>query len=126
MVSGVVFYWANEADIVICAEDTTFFDLHVTYGMTSALEPAGMVRRMPLGEVLRVVLLGLDERMSATRALQIGLVSEVVPGPDLWDRADSLARRIAAKPPLAVHGSVNARMAAREMTPRTARDVHLS
>ena len=125
MVAGGAFYWVNEADIVICAEDTTFFDPHVTYGMTSALEPAGMVRRMPLGEVLRVVLLGLDERMSAPRALQIGLVSEVVPGPDLWDRADSLARRIAAKPPLAVQGTVKAVWDSMSMSVQAAREIPL-
>jgi enoyl-CoA hydratase/carnithine racemase len=125
MVAGGAFYWVNEADIVICAEDTTFFDPHVTYGMTSALEPAGMVHRMPLGEVLRIVLLGLDERMSAARALQIGLVSEVLDGGGLWPRADELAHKIAAKPPLAVQGSVKAVWDALEMTPRTAREVHL-
>lgn len=125
MVAGGAFYWVNEADIVICSDDAAFFDPHVTYGMTSALEPAGMIRRMPLGEALRIVLLGLDERMSAARALQIGLVSEVVSRADLWGRADSLARRIAAKPPLAVQGSVKAVWDALEMTPRAARDVHL-
>lgn len=126
MVAGGAFYWVNESDIVICADDTTFFDPHVTYGMTSALEPAGMIHRMPLGEVLRVVLLGLDERMSAVRALQIGLVSEIVERHSLWQRAADLAGRIAAKPPLAIQGSVKAVWDALEMTPRTAREVHLA
>jgi enoyl-CoA hydratase/carnithine racemase len=125
MVAGGAFYWVNECDIAICSDDATFFDPHVTYGMTSALEPAGMIRRMPLGEVLRIVLLGLDERMSAARAHEIGLVSEVVSRQRLWGRAADLAGRIAAKPSLAVQGSVKAVWDALEMTPRAARELHL-
>jgi enoyl-CoA hydratase/carnithine racemase len=108
MAAGGAFYWINESDIVICSEDATFFDPHVTYGMTSALEPIGLARRVPLGEVLRIALLGIEERVSATRALQIGLVSEVVPREQLWDRADQLARIIASKPPAAIQGTVRA------------------
>src|SRR5207244_10972906 len=79
MCAGGAMYWLNESDIVICSDDATFFDPHVTYGMTSALEPIGMAWTVPLREVLRWSLLGLDERMSAERARGIGLVSEVDP-----------------------------------------------
>lgn len=108
MAAGGAFYWINEADIVICTPDTTFFDPHVTYGLTAALEPIGLARRIPLGEVLRIALLGLDERMSADRALQIGLVTEIVPAEELRARGAELAARIAAKPPAAVQGTVRA------------------
>jgi enoyl-CoA hydratase/carnithine racemase len=108
MVAGGAFYWLNESDIIISADDATFFDPHVSYGLTSALEPIGLARRVPIGEVLRWALLGLDERMSAARALQIGLVSELVPRSELWERADELARIIAAKPPAAIQGTVRA------------------
>jgi enoyl-CoA hydratase/carnithine racemase len=108
MAAGGAFYWINEADIVICSDDATFFDPHVSYGMTAALEPIGLARRVPLGEALRIALLGLDERLSPERALQIGLVSEVVPRGELWAHADRLARIIAAKPPAAIQGSVRA------------------
>jgi enoyl-CoA hydratase/carnithine racemase len=108
MAAGGAFYWLNEADILICSEDATFFDPHVSYGLTAALEPIGLARRIPLGETLRIALLGLDERLSAARALQIGLVSEVLPGEQLWDRADEIARIIAAKPPAAIQGTVRA------------------
>ncbi|WP_416955340.1 enoyl-CoA hydratase/isomerase family protein [Streptomyces sp. Agncl-13] len=108
MAAGGAFYWLNEADILICSEDATFFDPHVSYGLTAALEPIGLARRIPLGEALRIALLGLDERVSAARALQIGLVSEVLPGEQLWDRADEIARVIAAKPPAAIQGTVRA------------------
>jgi enoyl-CoA hydratase/carnithine racemase len=108
MAAGGAFYWLNEADIVLCAEDATFFDPHVSYGLTAALEPIGLARRIPLGEALRIALLGLDERLSPERALQIGLVSEVLPRARLWDRADEIARVIAAKPPAAIQGTVRA------------------
>ena len=108
MAAGGAFYWLNEADILICSDDATFFDPHVSYGLTAALEPIGLARRIPLGETLRIALLGLDERVSAARALQIGLVSEVLPGGQLWDRADEIARIIAAKPPAAIQGTVRA------------------
>ncbi|WP_405966636.1 enoyl-CoA hydratase/isomerase family protein [Streptomyces sp. NBC_00015] len=108
MAAGGAFYWLNEADIVICSQDATFFDPHVSYGLTAALEPIGLARRIPLGEALRIALLGLDERVSATRALQIGLVSEVVEREHLWGRADEIARIIAAKPPAAIQGTVRA------------------
>ena len=125
MVAGGAFYWVNEADVVICADDTTFFDPHTTYGMASALEPAGLLRRMPFGEVMRIALFGLDERMSAGRAREIGLVSEVVPRAELWARADELATRLADKPPLAVQATVKAVWDSLSMSPEAARQVPL-
>ena len=108
MVAGGAFYWLNDCDIIISADDATFFDPHVSYGLTSALEPIGLARRIPLGEALRWALVGLDERMSAERALAIGLVSELVPFARLRERAAELAAIIAAKPPAAVQGTVRA------------------
>jgi enoyl-CoA hydratase/carnithine racemase len=125
MAAGGAFYWLNEADVIICSEDATFFDPHTTYGMTSALEPLGLLRRIPLGEVTRLALFGLDERMSAGRALQIGLVSEVLPRPDLRPRARTLAERLAAKPPLAVQGTVKAIWDGYHMTLQGQREVPL-
>jgi enoyl-CoA hydratase/carnithine racemase len=108
MAAGGAFYWLNEADIVICSDDATFFDPHVTYGMTSALEPIGATYKMPLGDVLRMVLLGNDERISAQTALRMGLVSEVLPLEQLWPHAAELAAIIAAKPSAATQGSLKA------------------
>jgi enoyl-CoA hydratase/carnithine racemase len=116
MVAGGAFYWVNEADIVICAEDTELFDPHTSYGMTSALEPIGLLRRMPFGEVMRFALMGLDERIGAQKALAVGLVSEVVPNDSLRERAGELARRLAGKPPLAVQGTVKAIWQSLEMS----------
>jgi enoyl-CoA hydratase/carnithine racemase len=71
---------------------------------------------MPLGEVLRMALLGNDERICAATALRSGLVSEVVPLERLWPRAQQIAARIAAKPPVAIQGTVRAIWESLEMT----------
>jgi enoyl-CoA hydratase/carnithine racemase len=108
MAAGGALYWLNESDIIVASGDAQFFDPHVSYGLVAALEPIGLAHRIPIGEVLRMVLLGLDERMSAERAREIGFVSEIVAREELWARAEALARRIAAKPPAAIQGSVRA------------------
>ncbi|MBB4631988.1 enoyl-CoA hydratase/isomerase family protein [Sphingosinicella soli] len=108
MAAGGAFYWLNESDIIICSPEATFFDPHVTYGMTAAVEPVGAVYRMPLGDVLRMTLLGNDERISAETALRLGLVTEIVAEEQLWAHGRSLAALIAAKPPAAIQGSVRA------------------
>ncbi|HEY7070054.1 MAG TPA: enoyl-CoA hydratase/isomerase family protein, partial [Acidimicrobiales bacterium] len=102
------FYFLNEADIVIYSTDATFFDSHVSNGMVSALEPVGLMRRVGLAQTLRVALSGNDERVTATTALQIGLVTEVVERAFLWSRAQEIAAGIAAKPSAATQGTVRA------------------
>ncbi|MFT3866551.1 MAG: enoyl-CoA hydratase/isomerase family protein [Solirubrobacterales bacterium] len=108
MAAGGAFYWLNEADLIVAADDAQFFDPHVSYGMTAALEPIGMTRRMPLGEVLRIALVGLDERVGAEHAKRIGLVDEVVPREQLRETARGFAARMAEKPPAAIQGTVRA------------------
>ena len=108
MCTAGAFYFINESDVVICSEDATFFDSHVSAGLVCALEPIGLMRRIGLGETLRIALMGNDERVSADTALRIGLVSEVVPAERLWDRAHEIAATIAAKPPTATQGTVKA------------------
>ncbi len=108
MAAGGAFYWLNDADIVICSDDATFFDPHVTYGLVSALEPIGAMPKMPFPDVLRMVLLGNDERITAETALAMRLVTEVVPALQLHARALEIAHIIAKKPPAAVQGSLKA------------------
>ena len=112
--AGGALYMLGEADIIICSENATFFDPHVSFAMVSAYESILMAHRMPLGEVLRMQLLGTYERMSAERALQIGLVSEVVPQAELLDAAGRIAEAIAAQSPSAVQGTIRATWAAHE------------
>jgi enoyl-CoA hydratase/carnithine racemase len=108
MCTAGAFYFVNESDVVICSENATFFDSHVSAGLVCALEPIGLMRRVGLGETLRIALMGNDERVSADTALRIGLVSEVVSPDRLWVRAHEIAAAIAAKPPSATQGTVKA------------------
>lgn len=108
MCTAGAFYFLNEADVVICSDDATFFDSHVSAGLVCALEPIGLMRRIGLGETLRIALMGNDERVSADTALRIGLVSEIVVREQLWTRAQEIAATIAAKPPSATQGTVKA------------------
>jgi enoyl-CoA hydratase/carnithine racemase len=115
MACGGAFYMLAECDIIIAADHATFFDPHVTYGMAAVYEPMKMLQRMPLGEILRLSLLGNHEHMSADTALRIGLVSEVVPAADLGERAMWLADAIASQPPIPVQATLRAIWAANDM-----------
>jgi enoyl-CoA hydratase/carnithine racemase len=108
MCAGGAFYWIADCDIVICSPEATFFDPHVTYGLVAALEPIALRFRMSFSDVMRMALLGLHERMSAERALAVGLVTEIVERPSLLARAQELAAAIAGQPAAAVQGTVKA------------------
>ncbi|MDA8340981.1 MAG: enoyl-CoA hydratase/isomerase family protein [Actinomycetota bacterium] len=116
MACGGAFYLLGEVDFIIAVESATFFDPHVTYGMAAAFEPLQMSGRLPFGELARLTLLGASERMSAARAHQVGLVSELASDlDDLRDRASWAASAVASAPPLAVQGSLRALWAGREL-----------
>src|SRR3954463_875660 len=106
MALGGAFYMLGESDIIIAAEHATFFDPHVSYGMVAGYETVHLLQKLPFGEMLRIALLGGHERMSAARAGEIGLFSEVVPAAELGERAMWVADAIAMSPPLAVQGTL--------------------
>ncbi|MBI2287559.1 MAG: enoyl-CoA hydratase/isomerase family protein [Chloroflexi bacterium] len=89
-------------DIVICSDDSTFLDPHVSVGWLPLSETFATVTHIPFGLAMRMALLGTTEKMSAERAYQVGLVSEVVPKDKLMERATQLAEQVAAQAPLAV------------------------
>ncbi len=120
MACGGALYMLGEADIIVAAEHATFFDPHVTYGMVAGFESLHLLQKLPLGETLRVALLGAHERMSAARAHQLGLVSEVVPAAELRERALWVARAIASAPVYAIQGTVRAIWMAHELSRREA------
>ena len=68
MACGGAFYMLGEVEFIIAAEHATFFDPHVTYGMTASFEPIHMAGIMPFPEIMRLSLMGNYERMSAARA----------------------------------------------------------
>lgn len=115
MACGGAFYLLGEADVVVAAEHATFFDPHVTFGMAASYESMHLGQKLPFGEVLRVQLMGAHERMSAQRAYELGLVSEVVAADRLTETALSLATRIAAAPPDRARAIVRAVWTVREL-----------
>src|SRR5580704_2142531 len=73
MACGGAFYLLGESDFIIASETATFFDPHVTYGMAAVFESMMMLQRMLLGDTRRMALMCGFQRISAERALQIGL-----------------------------------------------------
>src|SRR5436309_5517746 len=47
MACGGAFYMLGEVEFIIASDDATFFDPHVTYGMTAAIEPTQRPPKMP-------------------------------------------------------------------------------
>jgi len=114
---GAAFFLLGEVEMIIATEEATFFDPHLTHGMPAVAEPMFMLQRMPLGEIMRISLLGRHERMSAGRAREIGLVQEVVPADQLMDSARWAAQVIADMPDqTAVEATVKAVWTAQYMS----------
>ncbi|MFE9737195.1 enoyl-CoA hydratase/isomerase family protein [Streptomyces sp. NPDC006477] len=108
MACGGAFYLLGEAEFLIAGEDAVFFDPHTTYGMVSAFETVHMALRMPYGEIARTALMGVAERVSARRAYETGLVSELTPPGGALDAALAAAAVVAGHPTEAVQGTVRA------------------
>ena len=120
MACGGAFYLLGEVEFIVAADHATFFDPHLSFGMAAILEPTLMANRMPFGEIMRLSLMGSHERVSARRAHEIGLVSEVVPGEALLERALWCAQVIAEAPTEASQATVRNLWLAREPARRAA------
>jgi enoyl-CoA hydratase/carnithine racemase len=81
--AGAGLHFVVDSDIIIASDTASFVDTHVNVGQVSALEPIGLIRKLPMSVVLRMVVLGKAERLSAQQALACWMVSEVVP-PAQW------------------------------------------
>jgi enoyl-CoA hydratase len=101
--AGGGLHFVADADIVMASSRATFVDTHVSVGQVAAYELIGLARRMPFEAVLRMALVGRHERMSAERALALGMVSQVVDPPErLREEAQALAEKIALNSPAAM------------------------
>ncbi len=113
---GGGFHWVADADIVIAASDAQFFDPHVSIGQVVSIEAIGLIRKMPAEAVMRMAFTGRYERMSAARAYELGMVSQVVDPPErLRDEAQALAEKIAKNSPAAMAATKKALWGALEM-----------
>jgi enoyl-CoA hydratase len=114
--AGGGLHFVADADIVIAASTATFLDPHVSVGQVTAYEVIGLLRKMPAEAVMRMALVGRYERMSAQRALELGMVSQVVDPPErLREEAQALAEKIARNSPAAMAATKRALWRAMEL-----------
>ncbi len=101
--AGGAFHWVADADIVIAASDAQFFDPHVSVGQVVSIEAIGLIRKMPVEAVMRMAFVGRYERLDAARALELGMISQIVDPPErLREEAQALAEKIARNSPAAM------------------------
>jgi enoyl-CoA hydratase len=94
--AGGGLHFVADADIVIAASDASFLDPHVSVGQVTAYEAITLARTSPMEPIVRMALAGRHERITARRAHQLGICSEVVDPPArLRDAAQALAEKIA-------------------------------
>ena len=114
--AGGGLHFVADADIVIASSSAKFLDPHVSIGQVTAYEAIGLARKMPFEAVMRMALLGRHERMSAQRAYELGMISEVVDPPErLREVAQELAEKIALNSPAAMAASKRALWRALEL-----------
>jgi enoyl-CoA hydratase/carnithine racemase len=114
--AGGAFHWIADADIVIAASDAQFFDPHVSVGQVVSMEAIGLIRKMPVEAVMRMAFVGRYERMSAARAYELGMISQIVDPPErLREEAQALAEIIARNSPAAMRATKKALWGALEM-----------
>nr|WP_307846656.1 crotonase/enoyl-CoA hydratase family protein [Rhodococcus sp. CX] len=95
---------ALAADLVVASENATFGLPEVKRGL---LAGAGGAFRLPLQIPRRLAMemIFTGDPVTAARALEIGLINQVVPAGKVVDAAMDLARRIAVNAPLSVQAS---------------------
>ncbi len=120
MTVGGGLHFVADSDIVIAADTATFSDTHVQVGLVAGLEPVGLCRRMASEAVLRMALMGGCEKMSAQRAYELGMVSEIVAAPQLAARARQIADIIKRNSPSAMARTKKAIWQAKELPLRAA------
>jgi enoyl-CoA hydratase/carnithine racemase len=97
--AGAGLHFVADADVVIASSNATFLDPHVSVGQVSAIETIGMIRKSPMEPITRMALMGRYERITAERARQLGILSEVVDLSKLRERAQDIGETIAQYPP---------------------------
>jgi enoyl-CoA hydratase/carnithine racemase len=87
-------------DLAVVSDSATFTTPGVNIGLFCATPMVALSRNVPVKQAMRMLLSG--DHVTASQALQMGLVSDVVATADLKLECASLAARIAAKSPRAL------------------------
>ena len=100
------FELALACDMIVASDDTHFALPEVKRGLVAA---AGGVYRLPrtLPRAIAFEMIATGEPLPAARALEMGLINQVVPKAEVIPAACALARRIVANAPIAVRESLN-------------------
>jgi len=114
--AGGGLHFVADADIVLASASATFLDPHVSVGQVSALETIALAKRSPMEAITRMALIGRYERIDAHRAMELGILSEVVPTVEgLRPRAQDMAETIAKNSPAAMAATKRALWGALEL-----------
>ncbi|MGH7772924.1 MAG: enoyl-CoA hydratase-related protein [Candidatus Binatia bacterium] len=92
---------AMSCDIILASETARFGQPEVNLGI---IPGSGGTQRLTrtVGKYRAMELVLTGDQLSATEAQRVGIVNKVVPAELLLEEAKNLAKKIAAKPPLAV------------------------
>jgi enoyl-CoA hydratase/carnithine racemase len=113
--AGGGLHFVADADIVIASSNATFLDPHVSIGQVTAYEAIALVKKSPMEPIVRMALTGRHERISAQRAYELGILSQVVDPPErLREEAQALGEKIAKNSPAALRATKRALWAALE------------
>ena len=98
--AGGGLHFVADADIVIASANATFLDPHVSVGQASVYETIALAKKSPMESILRMAFTGRHERISAKRAYELGIVSQVVDPPEqLRAECQALGEKIALNDP---------------------------
>lgn len=108
--SGPGLLFVAFADIVIAADDAQFFSAQSNATSAPFEETVALIHLASLRahEWLRMASMGDKYKVSAERARQLGMITEVVPGPQLIKRAGELGAKIQEGSPAAVRAAISA------------------
>jgi enoyl-CoA hydratase len=97
--AGGGLHFVADADVVIVSADATFVDPHVSVGQATVYETIALAKKSPMESVLRMAFVGRYERLTARRAYDLGICSQVVEPGALRDAAQELGELIARHEP---------------------------
>ena len=97
---GLMF--VGDSDITIASPNAAFFNPGVSVGIVALVGQVTWAKWVPFQSNMRMALMGAGERVPAQRALEMGIVTEVVEDKPLLDRALELAETMRNNSPAAM------------------------